>query len=68
MDHLFDVTLSTYGDAETGEFKITAEVVGMYNFPGGVVGGQEFTGAGALDAAVEWAKGAVAAFMKGTKA
>lgn len=71
MDHLFDVTLSNYGNSETGEFAFRVEVVDTYNQGVGgrrVLGAQEFTGTNALDEAVEWTKGAVTAFMRGTQA
>lgn len=66
MQPLFDVVLSTLGDSETGEFIIAVEVVKTLDpHNPESLGGKEFEGPGALDSAIEWAKGAVTAFMEG---
>lgn len=66
---LFDVVLQNAGDAETGEIFITVVIVDRYHDGpdiGKVIGeSDEFD---KLDDALEWARRAVTAFMKGTDA
>lgn len=65
---LFDVVIQNAGDAETGEMFITVQLIDRYHDGpdiGKVIGEAECD---SLDAALEWARGAVTAFMKGTEA
>lgn len=58
MEHLFDVTLSTYGDAETREFKFGVEIV---TFDGRQIADETFL---TRETALAYAEGAITEFMQ----
>lgn len=66
MDHLFDVTLSTYGGS--GRVVIFAEILDKYHPGDDVIGAKLFEGPGALNEAVEWSRGEVTEFMREAEA
>lgn len=63
---LFGVIISVDGDDDTGEGIYDVQIVDRYNDFGDVIG--EKTNMRSLDEAMEFAKGAVTAFMEGTTA
>lgn len=66
MQPRFDVVISTLGDAETGEYQFDVEIIDRHHGqdnPAVLV--ERFDDP---DDAIEWARGAVTAFMKGAKA
>jgi hypothetical protein len=68
MDRLFDVTLEVSGNPDTGECFYNVVILDRYNQDGPfprVIGTSQ---AESLDAAMEFARGAVTAFLQGTAA
>ena len=63
---IFDVILSVSGDRFTGEHCTDVKIVGRYKQHDGELVGQKECRT--LDEALEYAKGAVTAFLKGTEA
>lgn len=63
---LFDVVISVSGDDETGTGIYTVKVIDRYHQGDDVIG-QKYD-MHSLDEAMEFAKGAVTAFMEGTTA
>lgn len=63
---LFDVIITAYGDNDTGHVSHTVRIVGRYQKHDGELIGQKYDCT--LDQAIEFARGAVTAFLEGTEA
>jgi hypothetical protein len=61
---LFDVILHVFGDTETGAGIYDVSIIDRYHKRGDIIGQTE---ANSLDEALEFARGAVTAFMEGTR-
>jgi hypothetical protein len=66
MRALFDVTITSFGDDETGEFYFSARIIDRRPATDGALIGQQ--DAPTLNTAIAYARGAVTAFMEGTQA